>query len=284
MTIEARGGIIYFIGNIIGEECMSFVEIEYRERKKPFAMTALQAHDYYEIYCLIEGERQVFFENCMFTLTGGSICVIPPFKMHKMEGGPYKRVNLYVSPDLLDAGENSFLLQCAERVAFGLEKERAELFFSIVDGLIKTENEAVRGDKNVTALTRVLLCILRSSELISIPTVTVEKATEKDNRLILQIIDYINAHLEQNICLDDLSSRFFISKNSLCKKFRSVMRCSVAEYIMGARQARAKNLLVTTDLPMEEIAERCGYSSANYFSLIFKKNVGLSPLNYRKKK
>jgi transcriptional regulator GlxA family with amidase domain len=53
---------------------------------------------------------------------------------------------------------------------------------------------------------------------------------------------------------------------------------------MGARQARAKNLLVTTDLSMDEIAERCGYSSANYFSLIFKKNVGLSPLNYRKKK
>ena len=119
---------------------------------------------------------------------------------------------------------------------------------------------------------------------ISIEIRSVEQATEKDNRLILQIIDYINAHLEQNICLDDLSARFFISKNSLCKKFRSVMRCSVAEYIMGARQTRAKNLLVTTDLSMDEIAERCGYSSANYVSLIFKKNVGLSPVNYRKKK
>ena len=263
---------------------MSFIEIEYREKKKPFAMTVLQAHDYYEIYCLLEGERQVFFENCMFTLKSGAICVIPPFKMHKMEGGPYRRINLYVSPDLLDGVENSFLLECASRVAFMLSNEEKSLFFSLIERFLGADGGAPAVDKSLVSLTKVLIYILRSAEFVSIPKVTVEQSSKSKDSLILQIIDYINAHLEQNICLDDLSARFFISKNSLCKKFRSVMRCSVAEYIMGARQARAKNLLVTTELSMDEIAERCGYSSANYFSLIFKKNVGLSPLNYRKKK
>ena len=263
---------------------MSFIEIEYREREKPFAMTALQAHDYYEIYCLIEGDRQVFFENCMFTLSGGSICVIPPFKMHKMEGGQYKRINIYVSPDLLDSDENSFLKECSERVAFMLGKERRELFFSLASSFGKGEIDSAVGDKELVALTRVLISILRSSELISIPTVTVEQSSKSDNSLILQIIDYINTHFTRNISLDELSEQFFISKNSLCKKFRAVMRCSIAEYISGVRQAKAKELLSGTDMSMDEIAERCGYSSANYFSLIFKRNVGLSPLNYRKKK
>lgn len=266
------------------ERQMSFIEIEYRERKKPFAMTALQAHDYYEIYCLVEGDRQVFFENCMFTLPGGSVCVIPPFKMHKMEGGPYKRINLYVSPDLLHSDENAFLNECSECVAFTLEKEKRELFFSLAGGFGNGEIAPLSGDKTLVALTRVLISILRSSELISIPTVTVEQSSKNDNSLILQIIDYINANFERNISLDELSERFFISKNSLCKKFRTVMRCSVSEYITGVRHAKAKELLSGTDMSMDEIAERCGYSSANYFSLIFKKKVGISPLNYRKKK
>ncbi|MBO5314802.1 MAG: helix-turn-helix domain-containing protein [Clostridia bacterium] len=264
---------------------MSFIEIEYREKQKPFAMTALQSHDYYEIYCLMEGDRQVFFENCMFTLSKGAICVIPPFRMHKMEGGPYKRINLYISPDLLDTYENAFLKECSERVAFVLDEKEERLFFSLIESFAKElGSETNSNDKYLLSLTRVLICILKKSKLVSIPTVTVEQTKKDDNGLILQIIDYINAHLEQNICLDDISERFFISKNTLCKKFRSIMRCSVVEYILGARQARAKNLLVTTDLSMDEIAERCGYSSANYFSLIFKKNVGISPLNYRKKK
>lgn len=264
---------------------MSFIEIEYREKKKPFAMTALQSHDYYEIYCLMEGNRQVFFENCMFTLQKGAVCVIPPFRMHKMEGGPYKRINLYISPDLLDQYENDFLKECSERVAFVLDEKDERLFFSLLESFAKEGNiESNSNDKNLISLTRVLICLLKKTQFVSIPTVTVEQTKKDDNGLILQIIDYINAHLEQNISLNDISERFFISKNTLCKKFRAVMRCSVVEYILGARQARAKNLLVTTDLSMERIAERCGYSSANYFSLIFKKNVGISPLNYRKKK
>ena len=138
---------------------MSFIEIEYREKKKPFAMTALQSHDYYEIYCLLEGDRQVFFENCMFTLSKGAICVIPPFRMHKMEGGPYKRINLYISPDMLDSHENDFLRECSERVAFVLDEERERLFFSLLESFApEGAIEANSNEKNLLSLARVMIC------------------------------------------------------------------------------------------------------------------------------
>jgi AraC-like DNA-binding protein len=264
---------------------MSFIEIEYREKHKPFAMTALQSHDYYEIYCLAEGDRQVFFESRMFTLTGGSICVIPPFRMHKMEGGPYRRINLYISPDLLDSSEGDFLSECSEMVAFSLTEEREKLFFSLIEAAAEEcAADGHKGKKYLVEIMRTLLFLLRTSSLVPIPDATVVRTEKNDKSQVLQIIDYINCHLEQSISLDLLSEKFFVSKNTLCKRFRREMKCSVAEYISGARLSLAKNLLVTTTLPMDKIAERCGYSSANYFSLIFKKNVGISPLNYRKKK
>jgi transcriptional regulator GlxA family with amidase domain len=45
---------------------------------------------------------------------------------------------------------------------------------------------------------------------------------------------------------------------------------------------KAKHLLLSTDKTVNEIAELCGFSSANYFGLIFKKKENLSPLTYRK--
>ena len=54
------------------------------------------------------------------------------------------------------------------------------------------------------------------------------------------------------------------------------------EYVSRMRLSKAKLLLRDSNKSIEEIATECGFSSANYFGLIFKKEVGLSPLNYKK--
>ena len=54
------------------------------------------------------------------------------------------------------------------------------------------------------------------------------------------------------------------------------------EYVSRMRLSKAKSLLKDTNKSIEDIALDCGFSSANYFGLIFKKEVGLSPLNYKK--
>ena len=88
---------------------MSFIEIEYRKTDKEWNMADLQAHNFYEIYYLLKGERHIFIEDKIFTLHENSIVIIPPFYMHKTEGGPYERVNVYLSNDLLDENERKFL-------------------------------------------------------------------------------------------------------------------------------------------------------------------------------
>ena len=60
------------------------------------------------------------------------------------------------------------------------------------------------------------------------------------------------------------------------------MHCSIMDYVSRMRLSKAKSLLRDENKSVEDVAMECGYSSANYFGLIFKKEVGLSPLNYKK--
>ncbi len=259
---------------------MSFIEIEYREKSRPQDMAALQSHDYYEIYCLLEGQRTIFFEGRMINLPKGSVSVIPPFCMHKTEGGAYKRINIYISADLLDQSEKQLLSELGAEASVTLLGERGELFWSL---LLASGKDKGR-ERVALPIVKTLLFLLRGAERRAVEAISLSQTKNDGNSSIMQIIDYINSHLDQNISLEHISTRFFVSKNTLCKRFRSVMNCSLLEYTSGARLSAAKNLLLTTSMSMEEIAERCGYSSANYFGVAFKKQVGLSPMNYRKKK
>ncbi|MBR1968458.1 MAG: helix-turn-helix transcriptional regulator, partial [Clostridia bacterium] len=119
----------------------------------------------------------------------------------------------------------------------------------------------------------------------NLPSIFAASATNKVKNIspdILKIIAYINANYNQPITLKTLSDKFYLSKVSLCKKFKKAMRCSIMDYVSHLRLNKAKSILRSQNKSMEEIAAECGYSSASYFYLTFKKQVGLSPSNYKK--
>ena len=75
---------------------MSFVEIDERIRSREWSMSELQSHDYFEMYFLLEGSRRLFIDDKIFDISAPAACVIPPFCMHKTEGGAYRRINVNV--------------------------------------------------------------------------------------------------------------------------------------------------------------------------------------------
>ena len=263
---------------------MSFVEIEYRESEKSMTMPSLQSHDYYEIYCLTEGRRDLFIENRVYTLDAPAIFVIPPFVMHKSAGGAYKRINLYISKSTLDQSEEKFLDECAKKSPFLPKGERSELFFSLLSTAATEGNAQANARKYASPISKVLIYLLHTAEIASVGYKYKEKTSTATDDFVMRVVEYINGHYREKIALKPLAKEFFVSKNTLCKRFSAVMGCSVMEYTQDLRLNHAKTLLLTTDLPIENISTLCGYSSLNYFSLIFSRKVGLSPLGYRKKK
>ena len=260
---------------------MNFIEIDKKERQGEWSMSSLQSHSYYELYFLTEGERRFFLKDKIFNISAPTVCIIPPFCMHKTEGGAYKRINVNVSEELLAPQERAMLYELGKQVVFTPEKEKWELITKLLYS--GADVGSAGEDKTIAeSFLHVLLYLVKKDGLL--PCADEENGEADDSSLVMQVVSYIHSHYMKPITIKSLCDKFYVSKNTLCTNFKSVINCSVMEYLRLVRINKAKGLLMSTRRSMKKIAEECGFSSANYFSLIFKEEVGISPLNYRKSK
>ena len=104
----------------------------------------------------------------------------------------------------------------------------------------------------------------------------------QDSSLYAQVSSYIDTNLKESIHIEDLCQNFFISKNALYKLVTKNANMTPNELILSKRLKYASQLLSSTDYTITRIAEECGFSSQNYFIRAFKKNYGISPLQFKK--
>ncbi|MBQ6722326.1 MAG: helix-turn-helix transcriptional regulator, partial [Clostridia bacterium] len=95
-------------------------------------------------------------------------------------------------------------------------------------------------------------------------------------------LNYIDFHYMEPLSLENLAGRFTINKNYLSSRFHREVGMTVTDYINQTRVRRSVTLLEKTDLSMQTVAERCGFSDANYFTRVFRKVNGVSPNEYRR--
>ncbi len=94
---------------------------------------------------------------------------------------------------------------------------------------------------------------------------------------------YINEHLNEPICVDNVAEAIHRSASYISKKFRQEMGFSVGQYIIHARINEAKSLLLYTGKSLNEISTYLCFSSQPYFQNVFKKVTGMTPLEYRRR-
>ncbi len=97
-----------------------------------------------------------------------------------------------------------------------------------------------------------------------------------------EIIDYIRVNLGRKLKLEEVSGKFHISPNTLCRMFRSGMDMTFTQYVESERLSIACRLLSSTALPISEIAGTSGFSDPFYFSNLFKRRMKQTPTQYRK--
>ena len=96
-------------------------------------------------------------------------------------------------------------------------------------------------------------------------------------------IRFIDDNLAADLSVQTIAKSIHISKSVLYKRFRTNFDCTINEYINARRIEKAIELLVKTNLSVEEISRKTGFTSASYFSKTFKKMKGVSPLQYKKR-
>lgn len=93
--------------------------------------------------------------------------------------------------------------------------------------------------------------------------------------------EYISAHIDKPLTLLDVADHVHLTPNYFSTLFKNETGSNYLDYLIALRIEKAKELLLT-ELPLSEVCKRVGYPDVKYFSKIFKKKVGLKPLDYKK--
>lgn len=108
--------------------------------------------------------------------------------------------------------------------------------------------------------------------------------SEKSNTddLILNLKDYIEENISEDIKLEELADRVHLSKTYFVKRFKVLFGSSPMKYITDMRIEKSKQMIIDGKLSIQQISNEVGYKSLHHFSAAFKQNVGMSPTEYHK--
>lgn len=101
--------------------------------------------------------------------------------------------------------------------------------------------------------------------------------------LIESVNSYINDHISQNITLSEIAQHVYINPSYLSRIYKKLSGMNLFDYISWARIEKAKSLLSDDNSCIADIAVSVGFNSISYFSSVFKKKVGVSPMEYKKR-
>ncbi len=254
----------------------------------PRNMMSNHYHDAYEIYYLLEGERNYFIKGRTYYIQKGDLILIDVNELHKtMDVSAHERILLNFRRDFLPAAFQNTLqydfFSCFHQDSNLLRLNTSEQDF-VRDLLMKmlAENEAVRSDSML------YLQALLTELLIFLNRLMAQKSTgnfpfpNSIHQKISEIVEYITANYQENITLGGISELFEISKYYLSRMFKEVTGFTLIEYLNGIRTKQAQKMLRTTALNVTTISESVGFDSITHFGRVFKTITGSSPLQYRK--
>lgn len=119
----------------------------------------------------------------------------------------------------------------------------------------------------------VLTCCASLSQQQNVP------GRQIDHKL-LGMIAFVEEHLDEKLSVQDIAGSVYISERDCYRRFRSMLDETPQHFLQSMRLEKACQLLKETDLPVHEIATRCGMDSS-YFSAVFSRSFGQSPSAYR---
>lgn len=93
---------------------------------------------------------------------------------------------------------------------------------------------------------------------------------------------YMDSHFhDANLSIQHIAAAADLSRYHFSRLFKQTYDSSPYEYLSNKRMNQAKELLLTTQLPSAQIAQRVGFNDYPYFCNVFKKHVGMTPKQYR---
>ena len=236
--------------------------------------STLHGHDFYELD-IITGSAcasQVNGKEC--TAERGFVFFMTPEDFHEYayEDG-IDLYNIQFTREAIPPETLSRISEAEERIFF-LDDAR----FSRVLTLTETMHGlSLRKSPDAAIASKLLECILLTvaSDCESLPQ------RREGTDTITEAISFIHSHFKENPSLTSVAKALSLNENYFCKRFKEYTGQTYKEYLRAVKLRYARRLLMATELPAIEVAERCGYSTQSHFNREFKEYYGKSPLKMR---
>lgn len=257
-------------------------------------------HNFIEITYVVSGTAVHTIENESYLVKKGNVVIVDyntphTFSFDPEKDGPFMTYDLLFTPDFFDASgmNNSEFYSLASFYLF------SPLFKDFGSGyslnhLIRTNSKEVlqlfeqlyheytRREKGFQTIMRAYLTELIIKLFRQLDSQRPE-FTNSHQLLVEKAIEYMQENFKDHINLDEIVSGIFLSKDYFRQLFKKATGTSISSYIQELRIAEACRLLKQTDANSAQIARDSGFNDIKFFYQTFKKAVGMTPAEYRKK-
>ena len=240
-------------------------DITYYTHNKFSLQSHIERHTikFHELTFLINGEMTYYVDNVKYEMSSGDIIYVPAGSIRQREVG--KVLNDYFSINF----HSSEPLQLEY-----LSKNCINNELKILLAYIETIYSSRMADTSKKKIAHVLEAIV-----LQISDNLTETVTSSLSNII---VTYLNNHYQERITLKDISQITYFSAAYCESEFKRQMGTSIIQYLLDIRIEEAKRLLSESSMSCSRIANAVGFEDANYFSRIFKKKTGYSPIGYRR--
>lgn len=260
--------------------------IDKKRRTNQHRQSSPHFHSYYELYYMEEGQCKFFLTDTVYSLQKGHMLLIPPGEFHTVvydTKGMHDRFNLYFDKEKIDPCVRSYLSIFDEdpsvrhfRVAKEKEEEVSRFLYRLLE-LYRMENDF--GDLTIHYFLPAFLLSLSKN------TVSIDAAEDRDPKeaALENAVQYVATHYAETITLEDAAGIAGFTPTYFSRKFKELVGICFRDYLTHIRLKESTKLLRQTTIPVQEVANRCGFHSSNYFGDTFRQAYGMSPRDYRKK-
>lgn len=244
--------------------------------------STIHFHNFTEIFYVVRGDGSFIVEDSEFEVKADDMIIVNPNVSHtevSNEQSPLEYIALGIEGLLFSQiikNENTH----ADYFLQNYQDYKHEVLFYLKTLVAEVENKEDHYDRLCQDLLEVCIInmIRRANNSFSIAS------TKKMNKECSYVKQYIDLHYQENITLDELSRLTYVNKYYLVHAFKKYIGLSPINYLINKRVEEAKVLLETTNYSVSQISDIVGFSSQSYFSQVFKKTMGTTPFEIRKRK
>lgn len=250
---------------------------------------ALHHHDFYEIYFFISGNVSYNIESRNYTLSPGDILLISPMELHQpvfpAGNSSYERYVLWINKAFLSRMDlpGQELSRCFDtgrpdhsNLIRPDGTKREYLIFLMGILLQESRSGEYASELGANALLAQILVYINRMALVGAQPMD---ARAESDSVVYRVLSYINENYSEDLNLDMLANKFFISKYHLSREFNRLVGTSVYRYIIQKRLVMAKQLM-SAGISSTSVYQHCGFGDYSNFYRAFKAEYQISPKEY----